>query len=39
MNTNNGDFKNVSVNQFFTFMQEKLNKQTEEVSKAELENQ
>jgi hypothetical protein len=26
LQSNNGDFRNVSVNQFFSFMEEKLNK-------------
>lgn len=39
MTTNNGDFKNVSVNQFFGFMQEKINKQKQETEKAQASNQ
>lgn len=39
MQQNNGDYKNVSVNQFFSFMQEKLNQQRIETSKAKEGNQ
>jgi len=38
MNTHNSDFKNVSVNQFFTFMQEKMQKQNEATNHAYEEN-
>ncbi len=34
-----GDYKNVSMNQFYAFVHEKINKQKEETLKAQQDNQ